>query len=337
MPMKKRKRCLTKSKVRRGVNKNKEFHFRATNNRDGISTRNNSMPRSNVVVADVVESSTSNKENLDCTKKRGANIKDLELEKKIDDDIEQNDLVSDTDSETGKLVIDEKCIEDETENETEKKIQKIFQVSFNRKKNTDCQLSSNELLNFSDTSNTSSSSSCRKKKYFDSSSEVTLEQVLRENVQLKKQIEEYQKNWIPKPKGDAASYLIELGQSLSNDTDCKEKQKQKQKQNKNNNKKIKKKTIKRICITLNLTKAQLKESKHHSDITKTCRTITKLIYPDVSTCAEMLVSTTPTQILHAIHEYVKLVHHQPKVSIHKLNNAIGNVFSAAKREQQRNP
>ncbi|CAF5219068.1 unnamed protein product [Rotaria magnacalcarata] len=42
----------------------------------------------------------------------------------------------------------------------------------------------------------------------------------------------------------------------------------------------------------------------------------------------------PNKTITAIREYAKLVHHQPDASTYKLTNAIGNVFAAAKHEQE---
>ena len=94
-----------------------------------------------------------------------------------------------------------------------------------------------------------------------------------------------------RPDGEIASYLIELGKSLSNKTDHKETEKKTRKKSK----------IKRICRTLNLTKGQLKASKHPTDITKTSRSIAKEMYPDFSARAKMSISLMTKEKLRAIH------------------------------------
>ncbi|CAF4397772.1 unnamed protein product [Rotaria sp. Silwood2] len=180
--MTKRKLILTKSREHRVVEKKKNYYFRPTANRDYVSTTNSSMASSNMVVGGVIDTSTVAEEKFDCAEKHDANMEDVEVEKKSDDDIQENDSLSDTDSETGKLVIDEKCIEYENENERENEIQKIFQVSRNRStidstnifeslsvspvdafeiRSTDCRLSPNEVINASKSITSSPSNSLK--------------------------------------------------------------------------------------------------------------------------------------------------------------------------------
>ncbi|CAF1568991.1 unnamed protein product [Rotaria magnacalcarata] len=367
MQTKKRKVALGESKAHRGVDKKKKYYFRPTVIHDCVSTRNGSMASSNLVVGDIIDSSNIVEENFDCAGKRDANNIDGEFKKRRNDDTQQNDSLSDSESETGKLVVDEKYMEDESGNEREEEIQNIFEVHSNGSSNDnanvyeslsvspfdsissnrkDCRLSSNEVVNDSKSSTSSSSDDandniinvtkeryvlssksippCTKQKRIGTNPKMKYQSLLNENIQLKKQIEEYQKHWIPKPEGDAASYFIQLGKSLSNNTDRKQKEKKKRAQKKLN----------RIYRALNLTKSQLKAAHHSTDITKTCRSITKLLYPDVSTRATMLTSLLPNETITAIREYAKLVHHQPDASTYKLTNAIGNVFAAAKHEQE---
>ncbi|CAF1400789.1 unnamed protein product [Rotaria magnacalcarata] len=325
------------------------------------------MASSNLVVGDAIDSSNIVEENIDCAETRDTNNIGVEFKKRRNDDPQQNDSLSDSDSDAGKLVVDEKYMEDENENEREKEIQNIFEVHSNRLTNDntnvyeslpvsrfdsissnskDCRLSSNEVVNDSKSSTSSSSDddndniinvtkeryvlsdksipSCTKQKRIGRNRKIKYQKLLDENIQLKKQIEEYQKHWIPKPVGETASYFIQLGKSLSNNTDRKQKEK----------KRRTKRKLNRIYRALNLTKGQLKTAQHSTDITKTCRSITKLMYPDVSTRATMLTSLLPNKTITAIREYAKLVHHQPDASTYKLTNAIGNVFAAAKHEQE---
>lgn len=86
-----------------------------------------------------------------------------------------------------------------------------------------------------------------------------------------------------RPHGEIANYFIQLAESLSENTDGEQQKKQK-----------------RICSALNLTKRQLRSAHHPTDITKTCRSITKLIYPDVSARVQMLTSLMPNETLAAI-------------------------------------
>ncbi|CAF4652736.1 unnamed protein product, partial [Rotaria magnacalcarata] len=72
------------------------------------------MASSNLVVGDVIDSSNIVEENFDCAGKRDANNIDGEFKKRRNDDTQQNDSLSDSESETGKLVVDEKYMEDES-------------------------------------------------------------------------------------------------------------------------------------------------------------------------------------------------------------------------------
>ncbi|CAF3496208.1 unnamed protein product [Rotaria sp. Silwood2] len=121
------------------------------------------------------------------------------------------------------------------------------------------------------------------------------------------------------------TYLVHLGSSLSKNDDEKEKQRKKKKKNK----------IRKISHVLNISQDELKYCKYTTDITKTCRAIIKLIYPDETERAEMLVTKIPKSKLQAIHEYARFVHHKPNISSHKLSNAIGNVFAATKHKKQK--
>ncbi|CAF3330712.1 unnamed protein product [Rotaria sp. Silwood2] len=373
--MKRRNLRSKKSKPGRRVDKNNVLHFRANVPGTSVCTRTRSMTLTNVSVDDIVDSSVDNDENCDAEQKSDAHMNVFDSEKRHHD-VEENDSFSVSDSETGKLVIDEKCVEDESENEHEKQIQKVFEVTYdspitNRNficersvqcspdtavtKKKDCCSSSNSSNNssenltastlsdetensmnmnknryaFSSTSSTSSSSN-RKKKDSSASSQEKFQKVLCENIQLKKKIKYYEKNWMPKPIGNIATYLIQLGASLSNNHEPQKEQKKKK-----TKKQKKKNKIKKIGRILNLSEDELKYSKHRTDITKTCRALVKTLYPDPSERAQTVITKIPISKLHAIHKYARLVHHQPNASTNKLNNAIGNVFAATKHKRQK--
>lgn len=103
-----------------------------------------------------------------------------------------------------------------------------------------------------------------------------------------------------------------------------------------------------ICMTLNTTEADLKSCEHETDITKTCRSIIKRIYPKPTDRATMLISYMDSNQLKAVQSklitlllfllislllaYARMVHPaQAKVPNSILNNAIGNVFASEKR------
>ena len=59
--------------------------------------------------------------------------------------------------------------------------------------------------------------------------------------------------------------------------------------------------LKQICRVLNLSAVELKQCEHRTDITKIGRYIVKRLYPDIQTRATMLISSTSSEILQAIH------------------------------------
>lgn len=65
-------------------------------------------------------------------------------------------------------------------------------------------------------------------------------------------------------------------------------------------------TNKEIARVLQLTKEQLNNATHHTDITKTCRSVTKLLYPDITQRAQMTISIMPINKLAAIRRNIKI-------------------------------
>ena len=58
--------------------------------------------------------------------------------------------------------------------------------------------------------------------------------------------------------------------------------------------------LENICARLEISENELKSCEHDTDITKTCRQITKYIYPDVHARAKMLVSSMRAEQLQAV-------------------------------------
>ena len=104
-----------------------------------------------------------------------------------------------------------------------------------------------------------------------------------------------------------------------------------------------------ICVTLTMTEDELKKREHETDITKTCRKLTKYVYRDLKKRASERVSTMDQKTLQAIQsetrvcchritdfsslDYARLAHPiQARTPNSVLNNAIGNVFAAEKRK-----
>jgi hypothetical protein len=66
------------------------------------------------------------------------------------------------------------------------------------------------------------------------------------------------------------------------------------------NKKRKRKKIGELAAMLKLDEVELKECKQ-SDITRTCRKVVKVLYPDNKIRAQQFVSKMPRKALEAIH------------------------------------
>ncbi|CAF1366137.1 unnamed protein product [Adineta ricciae] len=149
------------------------------------------------------------------------------------------------------------------------------------------------------------------------------ERALRENAQLKKELTMYKDNWMPRPKGAAMTYFIDVGKVLAGAFD-------------NQDDEDKGEKLENICAALGMNEKELKSCEHETDITKTCRQIIKFIYRDSKERARTLVSTMNTNILHSIQEYAKMAHPAlSKINNSVLNNAIGNVFATDKRRFER--
>ncbi|CAF1169823.1 unnamed protein product [Rotaria sordida] len=127
----------------------------------------------------------------------------------------------------------------------------------------------------------------------------------------------YKANLTPKPYASPAQCVIDQPDTLENIA----------KKEKKNFKKLSKreKKIENICEILNLSETELLNCKHSTHITRTCRAVTKSLYPDIDTQAEKCLKSLPREQIRAIIEYAKLVHPcERQTSISKLKNTIGN-------------
>ncbi|CAF3943825.1 unnamed protein product, partial [Rotaria sordida] len=127
----------------------------------------------------------------------------------------------------------------------------------------------------------------------------------------------YKANLAPKPYASPAQCGIDQPDTLENTA----------KKEKKNFKKLSKrqKQIEKICEILNLSETELLNCKHSTHITRTCRAVTKRLYPDIDTQVKKCLKSLPPEQIRAIIEYAKLVHPcQRQTSITKLKNTIGN-------------
>ncbi|CAF3064312.1 unnamed protein product, partial [Rotaria sp. Silwood2] len=294
-----------------------------------ISNRSCSLSLSRVSVADIGKTTSADQSSVDSRilEKYGTQVND-DNDEEGRNDVDEDDCSSSTSSGTRKLVIDESYEDEQLENEHEKEIEKAFEVTCHRlKEKSNCEQSSpsssamrvtiskknrvasnlsnnsgDEAENLLSTGinrsicSKTSSSSRRQKKSFSTFIYKKLQHVLRQNIQLRKKIKYYKKHWMRKPTGDIAAYLNELGTTLSNNVHSKQQQKKKKMENTK-----KKNKIKSVARVLNLTPDELYFLKHPKDITKTCRALIKLIYPDPSQRATMLITKIPINKLRAIH------------------------------------
>ena len=93
---------------------------------------------------------------------------------------------------------------------------------------------------------------------------------------------------VDRPTGAALNYFIQIGKTLTgvsskvdDEDDAGEK-------------------LEQICTTLKMTERELKQCEHEIDITKTCRSLIKHIYPDANDQARMLISAMDPGQLQAI-------------------------------------
>jgi hypothetical protein len=91
-----------------------------------------------------------------------------------------------------------------------------------------------------------------------------------------------------RPTGPAVNSFVEIGRILSGASI--EENPDEEKGDKLDN----------ICTQLKMSENELKSCEHDTDITKTCRQITKYIYPDVHARAKMLVSSMRAEQLQAV-------------------------------------
>lgn len=152
-------------------------------------------------------------------------------------------------------------------------------------------------------------------------SAIEYENLQRRVKQLEKINDSYKHHWMPRPNPNAAAYFVEVGKVLSGDAETMSGDEKSTK-------------LERLCEILNMTEKELQDCEHKTDITKTCRQITRFIYPDIDKRAQLLVSTMDDVQLRAIHEYARMVHPaQSSLPKSILNNAIGNVFATEKRKR----
>ncbi|CAF4062264.1 unnamed protein product [Rotaria sordida] len=168
--------------------------------------------------------------------------------------------------------------------------------------------------------------SCSKENEYNHSSYISFAEVLKENYQLKKQIQFYKSQWMPKPTSSEAQASSKFTQSVDVISTNSIKTMEKKSKRKRKQEKIRRR--------LKLTKKQLKECKHDIDIRRTCRAITKCLYPDIHIQASMSISRMSNQQKSDIREYAKMLHpDQRHGKRHFLHNAIGNVFASQKQKQ----
>lgn len=102
-------------------------------------------------------------------------------------------------------------------------------------------------------------------------------------------------SYFKRPCAVAATYIIDTARILSPAFNQEEIEKT------NRIEQIKREEkIEEISHVLELGIAELKECVHTDDITKTCRTVTRKVYKDISTRSTMLVSQIPFHIMEAI-------------------------------------
>ncbi|CAF1528454.1 unnamed protein product [Adineta ricciae] len=139
-------------------------------------------------------------------------------------------------------------------------------------------------LHNEDSSTISLTSSCSNEIKHINSSNLTVEEILKENIQQKKEIEYYKSQLMHKYLGSDAQVASKYTQ-----TDDIIPAKLKKKKCKG------KEELKQICRRLNLNMNQVEQCKQSEDIAKTCRSITKCLYPDLDVRSTMTILKMPAE------------------------------------------
>lgn len=107
-------------------------------------------------------------------------------------------------------------------------------------------------------------------------------------VRAHKLIEHTLFSLIARPTGAAAEYLLMATRPLTED-------------NTNQTNERKSYPLQHLCDALQMTQNQLQQCTHTTDITKTCRKITRFLYPNNTDCAKLTIKLIDRQQLDAIH------------------------------------
>ncbi|CAF4677091.1 unnamed protein product, partial [Rotaria sp. Silwood2] len=139
-----------------------------------------------------------------------------------------------------------------------------------------------------------------------------------ENNRMKKQIEKYKKEWMPRPTDPTViRYFVRMGQSFSSPDDMEEGQGEK---------------LIKICDRLNMSEEQLNRL-HKPNGTRTARAIIRACYPPHARMAA-LEEGIDDGLRQAVHDYVNMFHGMECLTEGKINESINNVFRSAKSQQK---
>ncbi|CAF1639183.1 unnamed protein product [Rotaria sp. Silwood1] len=242
-------------------------------------------------------------------------------------DLESNDEDS-SDSNDARLEIDTEQEENCHENNS-KKIQSN-QATINEPRNDNRSKTSDaSSLNAAYTEEKTTSSF--KRKSVDSDSEAqyvetkrkrisvsSYEELKMENNRMKKEIEKYKREWMPRPTDSSViRYFVRMGLLFSSDGETEEGRGEK---------------LIKICDQLNMTEEQLIRLQKPNG-TRTARSIIRACYP-LHTRVDALEEGIDDDIRQAVHDYVNMFHGMESLTDGKINESINNVFRSAKSQQK---
>ncbi|CAF1311293.1 unnamed protein product [Adineta ricciae] len=152
----------------------------------------------------------------------------------------------------------------------------------------------------------------------------TVASLTRQTEILKDQLEANQRETFALPTGDAAAFILNLADKLRSKgahgglIDAEEAESIGER-------------LANISDLLGVSDADLETTRHLTDITKTARQVTKLVYPDVAERQKMRISTMDKKIMQAIIDYARISHPFASNNV-DLRGHIGNVFASDRKK-----
>ncbi|CAF0996739.1 unnamed protein product [Rotaria sordida] len=144
------------------------------------------------------------------------------------------------------------------------------------------------------------------------------EELRRENNRMKKEIEKYKTEWMPRPTDPSViRYFVRMGELLSCAGEMEEGRGEK---------------LIKICDRLSMSEEQLNRLQKPNG-TRTARSIIRACYP-LHARMDALEEGIDDDLRQAVHDYVNMFHGMESLTEGKINESINNVFRSAKTQQK---